>query len=172
MIQRMIRAARLDGTLYQELQDDPTATIQAFVVVILSGTSIALALIAGFAQEEGLGAQIMVLTSSVSAAIVAWVVVGLLASMVGRRLLGRAVTLPIMLRAIGFANAPGILYIFIMVRGTALLVNAAILLWILFAMMIAFRMTLRIPVLAGFWLSALGMFIVLTIRDTFARAML
>ena len=43
MLNRILRAARLDRTLYDELRDDPTATLQALAIVVLVGTAWGLA---------------------------------------------------------------------------------------------------------------------------------
>ncbi len=37
MLNRILRAARLDRTLYDELRDDPAATLQALAIVVLAG---------------------------------------------------------------------------------------------------------------------------------------
>ena len=173
LVSRMVRAALLDGWLYSELRDDPTATLQAFTVMLLGGLAIAVALIIGVTWGDGLGTQLYVLTRSISAALVGWVITSLFALWVGKRLLSRPITLPIVLRAIGFANAPAILYILIAIGGTlALLINSVILFWILIAQMVAFRNTLRTSIMASMWLSFAGLFIALIVRDMLARALL
>lgn len=168
MIGRVLRAARFDARLYQELQADPTATVLAFGVILLSGLSLGFAGILGFYGQEGLGTQARVLARTLTATLGGWVVLSLLGLWVGQ-LLKKPVAFPSMLRAIGLANAPGILYILIMFGGTlALWINTAILLWILFAMTAALRHTLQVSVVAGFLLSSSGMFIYITLRNLIA----
>ena len=174
MIQRMIRAACLDARVYQELRDDPTATIQAFWVMVLSGSALALGGIVGLGGEADFGLRLQVFTWRVSAAVVGWLVLSLLAYGVGRRLLGRMVTFPSLLRTIGFANVPGVFYILVFIGGSATqVVNAAILVWVLFAMVPALRQTLQVSFLVGFCLSIVGVFFVIdTIRYLAAEVFL
>ena len=47
MIHRIIRACLLDGNLYYELAEDPGATSQAFVVVLLGGLSVSIGMVFG-----------------------------------------------------------------------------------------------------------------------------
>ncbi|MSQ22224.1 MAG: hypothetical protein EXR53_02805 [Dehalococcoidia bacterium] len=165
MIGRMLRAARFDARLYQELQADPTATVQALAVVLLSGLSLGIAGVIGFYGQEGLGAQSLVLTRTITAALAGWVVLSLLGLLVGQ-LLNKPIAFPALLRAIGFANAPGLLYILIMIGGTmALLTNAAILLWTLLAMTVALRNTLLVSLLPSFLLAVIGTVIYIIMRN-------
>ncbi len=168
MIGRILRAARFDARLYEELQTDPTATVQAFGVILLGGLSLGFAGVFGFYGQEGMGTQAVVLARTLTATLAGWVVLSLLGLLVGQ-LLKKSATFPSMLRAIGFANAPGLLYILIMVGGNlALLINAAILLWTLLAMTVALRNTLQVSLLPSFLLSAIGTVIYITMRNLIA----
>ncbi|MFH1140075.1 MAG: hypothetical protein V1724_00025 [Chloroflexota bacterium] len=168
MIGRILRAARFDARLYQELQADPTATVLAFGAILLSGLSLGFAGILGFYGQDSLGIQAGVLARTLTATLGGWVVLSLLGLLVGH-LLNKTVAFPSMLRAIGFANAPGLLYILLMVGGTlALWINAAILLWTLLAMTVAQRHTLQVSLLPSFLLSVIGMFIYITLRNLIA----
>ncbi len=161
----MLRAVRFDARLYQELRADPTATWQAFGVILLSGLSLGFAGILGFYWQESLGPQVEVLARCLIATLAGWVVVSLLGYWPGQ-LLNKTVTFPSMLRAIGFANAPGILYIFIMVGGTlALWINAVLLLWVLVGLAVALQHTLRIHLLPGLWLSIASTSITIVVRN-------
>ena len=172
MIQRMIRAARLDNLVYQELRDDPTATLQAFWVVVLGAVALAVGGVVGIVDELGIGVVVQVFTWSLAYSIVAWVVLGLLANWLGRKVFKEEVTLLSLLRAIGFANTPGVFYIFLVVSGMERLVSGVILLWVLVALIIAFRNTLQVSFLIGFWMSAIGLFITFNIRDLFSNVLL
>ncbi len=168
MIGRILRAARFDARLYQELQADPTATVQAFGIILLSGLSLGFALVFGFYGQESLGTQVRVLARTLTASLAGWVVLSLLGLLVGQ-LLKKPTTFPSMLRAIGFANAPGVLYILLMVGGTlALSINTAILLWTLMAMTVALRHTLLVSLVPSFLLSFISIVIHIILRNLIA----
>lgn len=165
MIQRMVRAARLDGTLFGELQESPTATVEALGVVLISGLSVGVGVAVRFFRDAGMGPQAMVLTQSVTSAIAAWAALGLLAYAVGRLLLRRPVAFPFLLRAVGFANAPGIFYFLILLGGNVEVgINVALFVWAVLALMVALRHALAVSLLGGFLLSTAGVFITLAIR--------
>ena len=175
MFRRMVRAALFNAGVYRELRDDPTATLQAFGVISLGSAALILALILGQVQDQGIGAYALVFTSVFSAGIVGWVIVSLLSHLVGARLLRKDVTLPSMLRTIGFSNAPAVGYIFLAVSTQAdllQLINAGILMWILLAMSVALRQTLSIPFAGALWMAIPGILIMVVIRGIFAGTLL
>ena len=104
MIRRMLRAAAMNGQVYRELRDDPTATVQALGVVLLGSLAIALAGVLGYVREEGIGVYTLVLIRSLSAAIAGWIIASLVPYLIGGRVLRRSVTFTSILRIIGFAN--------------------------------------------------------------------
>jgi len=112
---RMIRAARLDPTLYDEVKADPRALPQAVAVVLLSAVATGIAFGQGDPGTLALGLGLAVL---------GWWLTAYLAFFIGTRILperraGAGATLrgepppephPAgLLRAIGFASSPGIL---------------------------------------------------------------
>ena len=170
MIGRVLRAARFDARLYEELQADPTATIQALVVVLLSGLSLGFAGILGSYLQEALEAQSWVMARTVTATIAVWVTLGLLGYIVGRGILRKDVTFSMVPRAVGFASTPGVLYFGAglgwIAGGDALaiLIIYALLVWNLIAMTVAVRHTLQVSRWASFWLSAMGIIITVVLR--------
>ena len=101
LIGRMIRAARLDPRLYAEVEADDTATSQAAIVVLLA----ALAGGVNVPTQPGL-----ILLGGVMA-LVSWYLFSYLIYFVGGRLLPEPQTkanFRAILRAIGFAYAPGV----------------------------------------------------------------
>ena len=173
MFQRMIRAARLDGTLYQELRDDPTATIQAFGVVMLIGSARALAEMAAVGGGLGFVGQLQIVTWGLSSALVGWVVLSLMAYYGGSRVLRKTLTFPLLLRTIGFASTPAMLYALgLLGGGFMLMLSPVIVLWVIVAMVFALRHTLQVSLLVGFWLSVVGFFIALSILQLLAMPFL
>lgn len=106
MLERMIRAARLDIGVYEELERDTTANGQALTVVvivsILSGLGFFIASVFG---GDFVGA-IVTLIVSVLIAIVGWALFAFITYFVGTRLFGGTATWGELLRTIGFAYTP------------------------------------------------------------------
>jgi hypothetical protein len=134
--ERMIGAAKLDVSIYEEVEADRTATGQAMAVVIL--TSVA-AGIGGL--RLGLGG----LVGAVIAALIAWFLWAFLAFLIGTKLLPEPQTrsdVGELLRTTGFSTAPGMLRILNMVPFLGGIINFAISVWLLITMVIAVRQAL------------------------------
>ena len=133
---RALRAARLEAQLFEEVEDDPRASVQAGGVVVLA----AVAAGAG-SGATGLGEILL----GMVAALVSWFVWAYLAYWIGTRLLPEPATRANhgeLLRAVGFASAPGMLRVLGVIgplRGLVFLVAG---LWMLVATVIAVRQAL------------------------------
>ena len=135
--ERMIRAAKLDIQLYQEIETDPSATGQAAAVVTIAAVAAGL----GTMQTAGL---IGVVVGTVGA-LVGWYVSAYLAYFIGAKFVPEPQTNTSpekLLRAIGFASAPGVLRIFAFIPGLGALVFSVVGVWMLVAMIIAVRQAL------------------------------
>jgi hypothetical protein len=139
----MIRAARLDPALYDEVKADPGALPQATFVVVLS----ALATGIGFGQGD-LGA----IGLGMLFALLGWWFAAYLAYFVGTKLLPQPgtgieteertdATPGDLLRTIGFSNAPGIIRLLAVVPEPEfrIFVMLATTVWMIFACVIAIR---------------------------------
>ena len=134
---RMIRAAKLDVSLYEEVKADRDALGQAMSVVILSG----LALGIGLLFRMGFGELVW----RMSAALIGWFVWAFLTYFIGTRILPEAQTQADMgqlLRTIGFSSSPGILRVLGIVPGLWGLLAFVTAIWMLIAMVIAVRQAL------------------------------
>ena len=101
--QRMMRAARLDAALYEEVEADASATWQATGVVVLSSLA---AGIAALAHGGGVGGVVR----DAVFALVAWYLWALLTYWIGTRLLPEPQTgadAGELLRTTGFSSAAG-----------------------------------------------------------------
>ena len=133
---RMIRAAKLDVHLYEEVEADQGAMAQAMTVVILS------ALAAGIGSANmGLSGMVIGLI----AALIGWYVWAFLTYFIGTKFLAQPQTRADhreLLRTIGFASAPGLIRVLGIIPGlhTPLFLVAGI--WMLVAMVIAVRQAL------------------------------
>lgn len=170
MLNRILRAARLDRTLYDDLRDDPAATLQALAMVILAGIAYGIGRTAVPVADANLQ-QVQVIVWGVSSAIVGWAVLSLLAYWGGSSLLGREyLTYPQMLRTTGFASAPAILFFLgILSPEIALIVSIVAFIWIVASMMVALHQSLRVTLLVSFWITTVGLLLALTIVDLFAQ---
>lgn len=142
LLERMIRAARLDPSLYDEVERDLNATSQALVVVVIvsfaSGIGGALAAIMAGSPGRLAGD----LVGGMIGAIIGWVVWSLITYWVGTALMGGTATPGELLRTIGFANTPNVLSIFSFIFCIGPLVALAGAIWSLVAGVIAVRQAL------------------------------
>jgi len=134
---RMFRAAKLEAQLYEEVEADRDATVQATVVVVLAAVA---AGIGSLGSGSALG-----IISGTMVALVSWLVWALLTYFVGTRLLPEPETRADygeLLRTIGFSSSPGLIRVLGIVPGLGapLFVIAGI--WMLVAMVIAVRQAL------------------------------
>ena len=114
-LNRMIRAAKLDLTLYEEVEADQGAFMQAMGVVILSS----LAAGVGSVGETDPGLYIILLGTF--GALLSWYIWSYLTFFIGTRLLPEENTQADygqMLRTIGFSSAPGLIRIAGVIPGT------------------------------------------------------
>jgi len=134
---RMLRAAKLDVDLYEEVEADPEAMGQATAVVVLA------ALAAGIGNFTTLGLTGLVVGTL--AALVSWYIWAFLTYLIGTKLLPEPETqsdLGELLRTIGFASSPGLLRVFGVVPALGDIVFLVAGLWMLIAMVIAVRQAL------------------------------
>ena len=137
--QRMLRAARLEPAIYEEVEADKTATGQALVVVVLS--SIAAALGLGMSGPSAPGRLLFGLL----AALAGWAAWAVLIYWVGARWFPEPETksdVGELLRTVGFANSPGLLRAFGVFVGLQQIVFVAVNVWMLFTTVIAVRQAL------------------------------
>ncbi len=134
---RMIRAARLDVNLYEEVEADRGALKQALGVVVLSGVAAGVGSI-GSAGIAG------IFTGTI-AALIGWFIWAYITYIVGTKLLPQPQTKADygeLLRTIGFASSPGLLRVFGFIPFLAGFIFIAASIWMLIAMVIAVRQAL------------------------------
>jgi tRNA A-37 threonylcarbamoyl transferase component Bud32 len=136
---RIMRAAKLDVSLYEEVEADKNAMGQAMGVVVLSS-------IAAGIGSVGLGGFKGLFTGTL-VALVGWYVWAYLAYFIGTKLLPEEQTRADhgeLLRTIGFSSAPGMLRIFgiIPIPGLGNIIQLIASVWMLIAMVIAVRQAL------------------------------
>lgn len=138
---RMWGAAALDAAVYEDVEADPRATVQALGVVAIAS------LAAGFGASGWNARPETVLHYSVIVgclALLAWASWALVTFEIGSRLLPEAQTrvdVSELLRTIGFSAAPAVLLV-IGAFGNTTAVFAIIALWMLATMVVAVRQAL------------------------------
>lgn len=133
--ERMIRAARLDRAVYEEVEKDRTAMGQAAAVVVLVAV----------ATGIGLGAGMRGLAVGLIAGLVAWALWAALIYVIGARLLPESNTQADwgeLARTLAFASSPGALRILGIVPVVGEIVFVVTGIWMLVATVIAVRQAL------------------------------
>jgi hypothetical protein len=134
---RMIRAAKLDVNLYEEVEADKSAMGQAMAVVVLSSVA------AGIGTVGTAGIKGLVLGTIV--ALVGWFIWAFLTYYIGTRLLPEPQTKADygdLLRTIGFSSSPGVLRVLGIIPMLGNILNVICGIWMLVAMVIAVRQAL------------------------------
>ena len=136
-VDRIIRAAKHDVNLYEEVEADKSALGQAMTVVIISSVAAGL----GMISQGGLGGIFM----GTVAALLGWYIWAFLTYFIGTKFLPEPQTKADygeLLRTIGFSSAPGLIRVLgiIPVLGGIIFFVASI--WMLVAMVIAVRQAL------------------------------
>lgn len=135
--ERMIRAARLDRALYEEVEADETTLPQAMGVVLLSSVAAGIGVIA----VNGAGGLVV----GTIGAFLGWYVWAVIVYLIGTKLLPGAETkadIGQLLRTTGFSASPGILRVAGIVPGLGSIVFLVAVLWMLAAMIVAVRQAL------------------------------
>ena len=137
MVDRMIRAAKLDPQLYEEVEADKGALGQAMGVVVLAS-------VAGGVGSGGLGGLSGFFIGTVGS-LIGWFIWAGLTYLIGTRLLPEPETradLGELLRTIGFSSSPGLVRVLGLIPGITGIVFLISGIWMLVAMIIAVRQAL------------------------------
>jgi len=130
---RMLRAARLEGSLYEEVEADRSALGQAMLTVVLASVA------------AGIGSALLgprAILVGIMSALIGWFIWAVLAWLIGTRVMPEPQTqadLGQLLRTTGFASAPGLLRLFGFIPVLGILITAIAHIWMLVAMIVAVR---------------------------------
>ncbi len=137
IINRMVRAARLEPALYEEVEADRGAMGQAMAVVLISS----LAAGVGGAGGEGSPGFLAVMVG----ALLGWLFWSLLVYLIGAKLLPEEKTqadLGQLMRTIGFSASPGVLRVLGFIPLLGIVIQFVAQIWMLAAMIVAVRQAL------------------------------
>jgi len=136
-LDRMVRAAKLDVNLYEEVEADKSAMSQAMGVVVLSSVA------AGIGSIGQLGTKGVIIGAIT--ALIAWYVWAYITYFIGAKILPEPQTKADhgeLLRTIGFSSSPGLLRILAIIPGIGGIIFMITSVWMLVAMVIAVRQAL------------------------------
>ena len=144
LVGRMIRAARLDVNLYEEVEADRAATPQAATVVGIAAVSTAIG--AGLAAALfGVGGGVIgAVLGGIITAFLGWVIWSYLAYFIGTSVFGGTATPGELLRTIGFAQSPGVFGILMVIPILGVLIGLVLWVWSVVAGVVALRQALDI----------------------------
>jgi hypothetical protein len=134
---RIILAAKLNATLYEEVEADKGAMRQAMGVVVLSSIAAGV----GSIGAGGFGGILIGIIASLGG----WYIWAYLTYFIGTKILPEPQTkadLGELLRTIGFSSSPGLIRVFGIIPGLGGVVFAVASIWMLAAMVIAVRQAL------------------------------
>ena len=134
---RILKAAMLDASIYEEVEADTGATLQSLLVVVLSSVAAGIGNIAYFGYSG-------IIWASVSA-LISWFVWAFIVYFIGAKFIPEPQTqanLEQPLRTIGFASAPGLIRVGGIITGLAGILAVIAGIWMLIAMVIAVRQAL------------------------------
>jgi Yip1 domain len=135
-IYRVIGAALLDGSVYEDVEADRRAAPQATAVVLLAS----LAPVVGLSGVFGFQSDALLRVAALS--IVTWVAWAVLMFQIGTRVFPEPQTrtsLGELLRTTGFAAAPGLLQVFAVLPGMMMPVFVGTWIWMIAAMVVGVR---------------------------------
>ena len=157
-VNRIIRACKLDVSLYEEVEADKSATLQAARVVVLSSLAAGIGAIS-------LGASNFLMAPLLS--LVSWYIWAYLIYLIGAKLFPEPTTKSDhgeLLRTIGFSSAPGLIRIFGFTPTLMTVTYIGSAFWMLACMVVAVRAALDYK---SMW-KALGVVIVAWLIQAFA----
>lgn len=135
LIERMIGAATLNIDTYEEVEHDESATSQAAIVV---------GIVAVAAAIGGVGAGSGGLIAGLVSAFARWLIWSGLTYLIGTTIFAGRATWGELLRTLGFAQAPGVLFVLGIIPVLGALVNLAVWIWLLVAGIVAIRQALDV----------------------------
>ena len=137
LFDQMLRAARFDSHLYEEVEADSTALVPAMTVVVISSIAAGI----GTITERGPSGIVI----GTFTALASWFIWSLLTYFIGTKLLPEPQTRADpgqLLRTIGFSSSPGVIRILGVIPALGIVAFAVSAVWSLIAMVVAVRQAL------------------------------
>jgi hypothetical protein len=155
-VARMIAAASLDASLYEEVEADSSATGQAALVVVLAAVAAAI----GSVNQNAIGGLI--------GALIGWALWAGVTYLIGVVLFKGTASWGELLRTLGFAQSPGLLYVVGIIPILGGLAKLVIAIWVLIAGIIAIRQALDVSTGKAVAVAILGWLVLMVLMAMFA----
>ena len=162
-VARMIAAARLDVTVYEEVEADSSATGQAAGVVALAAVASG---IGSIRSDDLVGGVI----GGLIGALVGWAVWAAVTYLIGSVVYKGTASWGELLRTLGFAQSPGLLYVIGIIPGIGDLAKFIIGCWVLITGIVAIRQALDISTGKAVVVAILGWVLLMILMAVFAGA--
>lgn len=162
MIDRMIRAAKLDSTAYEEVEADQDATAQAAIIVVLTAIAAGIAFI-----DEGIVALLL----GIVAGLIGWVVYATAVYFVGTRLFADEDTsadVGELLRTLGFAQTPRFLLVLGFIPVIGLIISLVVAIWLILTTVVAIRQALDFSTLRAVGTAIVAVIVLVVVQIIFA----
>jgi hypothetical protein len=165
---RMVRAARLDTSLYEEVEADTNATSQALLVVVMAALAGGIGAAIGAAMDSERAVNpIGGLVGGVLRELIGWAVWSFVMYFVGTRLFKGTATYGELLRTLGFAFSPGILLVLSFLPVVGGLITFAVFIWRLVTGFVAIRQALDLEMGNTIAIIVVGFLGLLAVRVAF-----
>lgn len=158
---KMIRAAKLDVQLYEEVEKDAEATKEAFLIVLIG------AICNGIGSIGVLGAKGII--AGLISAIIGWGLWSVVIFLIGVKVFKHTSDMGELLRCLGFAYSPNVLSILGVIPAIGPIIRFVVFVWVLVAFIIATRQALDCGTGRAILISVLGFISFLLITATFFR---
>jgi hypothetical protein len=168
LVQRMIRAARLEPSVYEEVESDQNATSQAAIVVAIVAVATGIGAGIGASMAGDAGNLITSVISGILSGLIGWVVWSYLTYFIGTRLFGGTATPGELLRCIGFAMSPGVLHLLAFLPGIGWLISLVVSIWTLVSGIVAVRQALDFDTGKAILTAIIGWVVILVITIVLA----
>jgi hypothetical protein len=162
----MLRAARLDIPLYNEVEADTSATSQALTVVVLVGLASGIGSAIGGLIAGGERVAVGGLVAGIVRELLGWAAWSFVMYFVGTRLFHGTATYGELLRTLGFAYSPGVLLILRFIPVLGVIIVPVVGIWRVIAGFFAVREALDIetgPTIATIVVGIIAYLVVLVI---------
>ncbi len=161
LLERMVGAATLDIDTYEEVEHDESATSQAAIVV---------AIVAVAAAIGGVGAGSSGLIAGLISAFARWLIWSGLTYLIGTAIFAGKATWGELLRTLGFAQAPGVLFLLGVIPLLGGFINLGVWIWLLVTGIVAIRQALDVDTVKAVLTALIGWGVVAAL--TFGMALL
>lgn len=148
LVNRMVRAAKLDVNLYEEVEADSKATMSAMWVVIIASVAAGIGSgIAGLMSGKGPMFFLWGLLGGVAVGLLGWLAWAGITYLLGTTVLkgsNTSSTWGELLRTIGFAQSPGVLKVLSFIPVVGGIINLGASIWVLICVVIGVRQALDV----------------------------